>query len=464
VLNFKFLDMKKQNRYFLKIMALLLMGCSACTKEFLDKKPDQALVVPQTLQDFQALLDNTQVNNLNMPALQEIASDDYYVTDASYASVTVPMYKNSYTWNKDIYAGSPDVIDWNYRYQQIFYANVVLEGLDKLAAADKASAQYNSEKGSALFFRGFALYQLSQLFCLPYVTATAAQDLGLPVRTSSDINQVSRRASVADSYAQVIADLQQSLALLPQQTSIKTRPTLAAGNGLLARVYLSMGDYADAQKYAAAALALYGTLLDYNTLPAAAAFPLKRFNDEVIFHSMEYGTSFSNVSRLLVDTSLYRSYQPGDLRLSLYFKPVAAGHTYKGSYSGSSNFFNGIATDELYLVKAECAARLGNAVDAMNDLNTLLAKRWVDGAFIPLTAKDANDALNQVLLERRKELLLRGLRWSDLRRLNQESARAVTLTRVVQGVAYTLPPNDPRYVLPVPDLVIQLSHIQQNLR
>jgi hypothetical protein len=34
----------------------------------------------------------------------------------------------------------------------------------------------------------------------------------------------------------------------------------------------------------------------------------------------------------------------------------------------------------------------------------------------------------------------------------------------VDGVNYTLPPNSLRYVFPIPDLVIQLSHIQQNPR
>jgi tetratricopeptide (TPR) repeat protein len=457
------MDMKKQSIIWFGLLPVLMLS-AACTKEFLDKKPDQSLVVPQTLQDFQALLDNAQVNNLNMPALQEVASDDNTVSDAGWASVTVPMYKNSYTWAQDIYAGSPDVFDWNDRYQQIFYANVVLEGLDKLGAADKASPQFGVEKGSALFYRAFALWQVAQLFCKPYVAATAAQDIGVPVRTSSDINQVSKRASVAETYGQVISDLREAVPLLPQAVSIKTRPSQAAGLGLLARVYLSMGDYASAGDFAGRALSQYDTLLDYSQLNAAAGFPFARYNGEVIFHSMEYGTSFSNQSRLLVDSVLYVSYLPGDLRQQLYFKSVMAGHTYKGSYSGSSTFFDGIATDELYLIKAECEARLGDSSAALSDLNVMLATRWVPGSFVPLTAATADGALTLILQERRKELLFRGLRWTDLRRLNLDPSRTVTLTRTVDGVSYTLAPNSPRYVFPIPDLVIRLSHIAQNPR
>lgn len=449
-----------------KLIYILLAGLlSGCTKTFLDKKPDQTLVVPQTFQDLQALLDNSNSMNINMPALSEVSSDDYYVTDAGFASVTTPMFRNAYTWNKDLYDGSPDIIDWNYTYQQIFYANVVLEGLEKMTAAQRAGRQYATEKGSALFFRAYGLYSAAQLFCKPYNAATAAGDLGMPVRTSSDITQKSTRASVKATYDQVIADLQESLGYLPQTVSIKTRPSLAAGNGLLARAYLSMADYPHAFQYAGQALKLYSTLLDYDAASTTKLHSFRKYNDEVIFHSRIYYTSLTNnTSRLLIDTTLYRMYVADDLRRVLFFTPAANGQTFKGSYTGSDDLFNGIATDELYLIRAEAAARLGNTAAALADLNTLLTARYRAGKFTPLNAATAGEALDLVLKERRKELLLRGLRWSDLRRFNQEKGREVTLERQLYGTVYTLPPNSPRYVLPIPDIVIQLGGIPQNQR
>ena len=437
---------------------------TACTKTFLDKKPDQSLVVPQTLSDFQALLNNTSVMNVDMPSLGEISSDDYYVTDAGYQSVTVPTYKNAYTWNKDIYAGSPDVTDWNYRYQQIFYCNVVLEGLNKLSAGQRITAQYRAAQGSALFYRGFALFQVAQLFCKPYNAATAAADIGVPVRTSSDINQKSVRATVAQTYARIIADLKASLDLLPQTVDIKTKPNLAAANGMLARVFLSIGEYADALAFADAALKQFAVLLDYKQLDTVAAYPFQRYNDEVIFHSTMYGNSFTNINRVLIDTLLYRSYAVGDLRRQLFFKAATDGSTYRGSYGGTSDFFNGIATDELLLIRAECYARQSNLAAAITDLNTLLQTRFAAGAFVPVPTASATTALDMILAERRRELIFRGLRWEDLRRLNMESGRAMTLTRRLDSAVYQLPPNDPRYVMPIPDLVIQLSGIPQNIR
>ena len=80
-------------------------------------------------------------------------------------------------------------------------------------------------------------------------------------------------------------------------------------------------------------------------------------------------------------------------------------------------------------VKVASPAGQSTLAAAMNDLNTLLQARWAAGSFTALTATDGQDALRQILMERRKELLFRGLRWTDLRRLNKDPGTAVTLYR-----------------------------------
>jgi hypothetical protein len=70
-----------------------------------------------------------------------------------------------------------------------------------------------------------------------------------------------------------------------------------------------------------------------------------------------------------------------------------------------------------------------------------------------------------VLNERRKELPNTGqVRWEDLRRLNTDSRFARTLTRVNNGIIYTLLPGDPRYVFPFTAKIIQQEGLQQNER
>ena len=99
----------------------------------------------------------------------------------------------------------------------------------------------------------------------------------------------------------------------------------------------------------------------------------------------------------------------------------------------------------------------------MTDLNNLLFQRWKTGTFVPRSASSSSDALNQVLTERRKELIFRGTRWSDLRRLNKEGYN-ITLQRTIQGQTFTLAPNSPLYVLPIPPDVIAQTGIAQNPR
>jgi hypothetical protein len=92
-----------------------------------------------------------------------------------------------------------------------------------------------------------------------------------------------------------------------------------------------------------------------------------------------------------------------------------------------------------------------------------MSYRVVTGSFTPYPVMSAAEALDTVLAERRKELAFRGIRWSDLRRLNQEDWN-ITLTRNLNGTPYTLPPNSKLYTLPIPPDVIQESGIAQNPR
>jgi hypothetical protein len=115
------------------------------------------------------------------------------------------------------------------------------------------------------------------------------------------------------------------------------------------------------------------------------------------------------------------------------------------------------------LILAECYARNGDIQNANRFLEELLSKRYLEGNFV-FNSSYHISLLDRVISERRKELVFRGIRWSDLRRLNKEADFKQELTRVVDGKTYTLLPNDKKYILPIPDLVIKISGMQQNER
>lgn len=435
----------------------------SCKKDWLEAKPDKKLVVPETLTDLQAMLDNTTfVFNNYQPTLGELGCDDYYVMDADYESLFTSVEKNSYVWAKEIY-NNELVADWMMPYQRIFYENYILEKMPDIEKTPENAGRWENVKGSALFGRGYDFYSLADLFAKPFDSATAAKDAGLPLRLESDINGKTERATVKETYVQILNDLESSLQFLPPIPAYQTRPSRAAAFAMLARTYLSMGDYVNALQYADSCLALQPALIDYNTLDADAPFPFPIFNEEVIYHAaINYYYILSSYVAIL-DSTIFRAYDENDLRKYLFVDTTDGFPRFKGGYDGYVGFA-GIATDEIYLTSAECNARTGNLNSAMERLNTLLETRWRSGTFVPFTANTIEEALDLIYQERRKELIFRGLRWTDLRRLNKDPRFAVTLTREVNGQIYTLPPNDLRYTYPLPENEILLSGIEQNPR
>lgn len=466
----------KNFRSYLFFVPLLLLLLSSCNKEWLEEKPETRLAVPSTIGDFQALLDNTDNNsgapfNVDQNLFNELGANDFYVSDADLNARGV-LERNIYSWKPNMYENIDKGSEWDRPYKRIFYANIVSEGIDKVTARNfPEQTGKNQVKGSALFLRALNFYQVAAQYCLPYDETSAQTDPGIPIRLSSNINIPTTRASVQQTYEVILSDLKQAAALLPVETPVsdiyRLRPNKAAAEAMLARVYLSMRFYDSALVYAEKSLLRYNKLLDYNTLTVTATnFPVPPLNEEVLFHSTGVGWLMFSVSRIIIDPILYNSCHDNDLRKTVFFKVRNGSPRFYGSYSGLNGVpFTGLATDENYLIKAECLARKNRVQEALDVLNTLLRKRFKSTAvFQPLTAIDANDAITKILAERRKELVLRGIRWSDLRRLNKEAQHTVTLTRFVNGQQKTLAPNSPLYVLQIPPEVILLSGIQQNPR
>lgn len=447
----------------LTILSVILAGSLVACNKYLDKKPLERDVVPSSLADLQAVLDRYDFVNHKGPVLLEALSDNYFITTNTWNSRPVDDRLN-YIWDKDAYYNR----NWTEPYTgPVYYANVVLDQLPFIAYGKDEQIAYNNIKGSALFYRSFVFYELAQHYCRPF-SSTAATDPGIVLRTTSNINEPSVRSTVQQTYDKIINDYLEAASLLSEKGLYPTQPSKAAAYGALARTYLSMRDYNNAGKYATMALAINNELLDFNSLIPVANPPIQRFNKEVIFHNRPaYNVSLLHNAFAKIDTLLYAQYDEFDLRKTVFFKPNAdATVSFRGSYEGSSlpwYPFDGITTSELYLVSAEVKARAGDKDGALTLLNTLLQSRWTSGKFTPLTASSTPEALAIILKERRKELVFRGLRWTDLRRFNLEGA-GITISRIVNGTTYSLPPNDLRWVLLIPPDVIKMAMISQNPR
>ena len=458
--------MKTRNQFFL--FSLLIMGAaifSGCKKQddLLNTKPNQALNVPTTLSDLQLLINNQNVFNRNYPSLGLVSTDDYFV-DPGLWTGSFTASKNAYIWAKELYAANSNVADWNFPYQAVYYANAILNVLPSIKTSGNQQTQYNTIKGSALFHRAMSFYNLVQTFAMPYDSVTAPKDLGIPLPLTPDLNVKAPRSTESQCYNQIINDLITAIPLLLDQPTVKTMPSKAAAFGLLSRIYLVMGNYSKSLQYATSCLGLYSQLQDFNKLNPTAFPVYPNFSPEEIFHASMNGYD-ENGFMAQVDSNVYKSFNdPNDLRLAIFFYKNNGEIEFNSQFDYNNALSAPIATDEILLTKAECEARLNNTASAMIDLNALLLTRWVTGTYHNLSASSADDALRQVLRERRKELLFTGLRWSDLRRLNKDSRFAITLYRNINGTIYSLPPNDLRYALPIPDNEINLNPIPQNPR
>lgn len=451
---------------------LFILGwafCSIYCKKYLDKKPDKSLAVPATVKDLQALLDNTTFNNERSPSWDEASSDGYYLSAEDYNSLATYEQK-AYLWEDYNHQTYPN--DWSIIYDAIYYSNVVLEGAEKISSNDQIKAELDNVKGSALFLRAQSFLRAASIFCKAYDLLSARQEYGIVLKVTSDFNEKSVRANLEDTYKKITEDLKDAAKLLPTIPKHVMRPSAPAAYAVLARTYLAMQQFDSSFRYADLCLQLKNDLMDYNTDvdPNNLFAPIPQFNKEIIYSSVISTYLYSSILPYYarIDTTLYNLYSNDDIRKQAFFLDATEigsnGHLFQGTYDGSfSNFFIGVATDEVWLTRAECNARLGRKDAALIDLNRLLKTRWKVGTFIPFSAPSAEMALDTILNERRKELLFRGTRWMDIKRLNKLGAN-IYLKRYMNGTEYILPPNDNRFALLLPSDIVNITGMYQNGR
>lgn len=451
--------MKKFLTSMLFVSIILNTGC----KKFLEEKSNQRLMIPENLSQLQTILDNFNTMNNNYSSAAEVSTDDFFLTNNDYQALEYDQDRGTYSWaSNNLFLPGDQGNGWSWTYSSVYASNSVMERLALIARTPANAATWDNIKAQALIFKAARLLDAAGTWTNAYDPATAANDLGLPLPVSTNFNEKQTRATLEDTYQAVIRYLREGIATAANQPLSTFRPGKAAGYGLLARTYLNKGEFAQARIYADSCLRLQNQLIDYNALDPSAEYPISATNPETIF-----STIFSVTASLLFNTpkispTLLNSYEANDLRRTLFFRDNGDGtFSFKGNYTGEFSLLCGVATDEMYLIRAEAAIRANDIQEGLNDLNTLLAARYRRGTFTSLANLTQQAALARVLLERRKELLFRGLRWTDIKRLNKLGAN-ITLTRNINGQQYTLPPNSPRFALPLPEDVISLSGMTQN--
>lgn len=449
--------MKKLYTKFVIIFSICL-GFASCTDYVqVDQK---GVLIPKSASDYQYLLNSSTVF-LPSYGANEYGTDDVDISGSEPGS----FYSLIYSWAPTFFGDTQNDGDWNALYKQIYNANIVIEGLKDQAA--KGDSQVNNVYGQALVHRAFCYWVLVNQYSKNYNAATAATDLGVPMKLLPTIDKDLTRGSVEQVYNLIITDVTQASELLPAKQSSNLFPSRCAAHALLARTYLFMGKYDMALQEANKALAIKSTVYDLRT--ASTPLPLWKDDPQTIL-AKQSTVAYYDV--LKISDDVLGLFTPADLRYSLYLSDASTGYPsfegkkYSRSSDNSEPYNVGIIVPEIILTKAECEARLENSpLNAMETLNSLRVYRFSEADFTTASATDNNDALTQILEERRRELLCGGMRWFDLKRLNETTNTQKTLTHQLDGTTFTLLPKSDNYVFPIAKSIIRLNpEIIQNPR
>ncbi|WP_257669106.1 RagB/SusD family nutrient uptake outer membrane protein [Parapedobacter tibetensis] len=436
-------------KYITRSLYGIFLFSSVSCQDYLEVKPVKDILVPSTLEDVRTLLDYYPGLNTNSLATFLI-SDDWEITSQKWTAMN-PWEQNAYLWQKDIYEPTQRSGDYNGIHLKIFYSHISMDVLENLE--DRSSQEFSYFKGEAMALRGRALFELAELF-LPGPKSNLINQVKVPVNLKSDINAPLAMLGISEVLDMVKQDLEMAFTLLPEKQLYKSRPDKAAVKAYLARVYLYEENWEEAYNAAAYVMEHVDGLLDYKELDASLAYPFALFNKETVFYSITSSYSVTASPESFINPELYKAYGENDVRKNLFFKLDSDENPlYKGSLTGSLDLFTGISLPEMYLTAAESSIRAGNVEDGIAYLNQLGENRYVD--FVKWESLTVEEALEEVLLERRKEQVFRGTRWMDMKRFKGLNSD-YKAEREINGIIYTLSAEE-QFYMEVPPYEIELE-------
>lgn len=446
---------------------ILFTGCD----KFLDIQPKDKFI-PTTVEDYENILNSMEVVSYG-DYFADLLTDDAFLPEGEPGNLFSKQGlagRRIYTFNKDVFSEGENDVLWSETYKRVFYFNTVIN--DILDATGGTEEQKRSIRAEALVGRAAEFLLLVNAYAVHYDPATAASDPGIPLVMRADISEKTGRNTVQETYDQIIRDAEEALPHLPGQPKItRFRASKAAATALLTRACLYMGDYAKAKQYADQTLQQYDVLADMNeyvvTIPGPFEYvpgaplgwtniPDGQHHPESIL-SRHFLRPFGLGMDVCASPDLAALFDNNDRRWVLYYAngwPPAPPFNYWTRYGVKiylrGDYYNNcLSTPEVYLTRAESLARTGHLQDALNDLNKLRRHRISPAVYQDYTlaglGNSADQILDAVLAERRRELAFHGTRTADLKRLNKEDRYRKTIVHTAEGREYVLEPNSPNY-------------------
>lgn len=475
--------MKSLFKYTILTCCVLLTSC----QNLLDKEPQNKISLEETFQDIEsatvalsgayASLFTVSYFNANRTLYPDVAGGN-----VKYAKLTNAILYDTYD-----FAASPDDGDMNATYAQLY---AILNNLNNIitrvpSITNGTEKTRNRLVAEATALRAMIHFDLLLLFAQPYNYTSDASHVGILINLEPVLVADSQRArsTVAECYAAVIADLNNALSLFDNSTAVfssgstKNYMTTSAIKALLARVYLHQGNWELAYQYANEVINT-GSYALYTNTAYVTAWTQKNTSESIFeiavpnnFSGTSLGNYFdvtnvnvtANIVQMAASNDLLDLYSATDVRnqTNFYYSATVEGSTFWfcRKYPTGSTAATGVKVlriSEMYLIRAEAAAELGNLTQAETDLNTIVQRADLSAEKVTIADKDL--LIERILTERRKELNYEGFLLFDL------SRRKLNLVRtdcVAQTCSFNYPSN--YYILPLPATTVLVNPlISQN--
>lgn len=420
----------KQNTLVIAITIALstLFSC----KKFVEIEAPRTSLVPATVFKSDALVSSAILGIYRQMAESGYASGDARSISTvsavladeyiGYGTAFSPLYQNIIL-PEDAAIGSL----WSGPYLQIYSINTILEGLE--SSSDITPPVKNQLTGEALFLRAFNYFYLANFF----------GPVQLNLSTDYSANLIAPRIPVNIVYEQILKDLKAAELLLDDNyiTTERVRPNKAAVQALLARTYLYLGNWANAEKYVTLILEKPAT---YKLVPLDAIF-LKN-SMETIWQLMPAANNNTPAANFLILTTtptqislrpdfVLNAFEPHDLRKTAWVKSITSSgieyfypYKYKVRQTTTVSEYEMVfRVAEQFLIRAEARAMQDNLMGAIDDLDAIRARAGLSLVKATNPGISKTDLLIAIQKERRVELFGEWAdRWLNLKRTGQTAS------------------------------------------
>lgn len=377
------------------------------------------------------------------------AGDDYQYNNLGGSNRASFYYDMNYQTASEF---TSSTVAWKSPYIVIGRANRIIAAAEGGALSDAAEAKATIDQyaAEAKVLRALAHFDLVRIYGKPY-TEDQGASLGVPLVTGVlESNAKPARSTVAEVYTQVVKDLTEAIS--SNALATETEPgyvSVWGAKAILSRVYLNMGDYANALSVAEDIIKNSGAALWTRDQYFKAWDASTPNESEFLFRLNVSGSTDNNdlngIGNLqgrdgykeMVATKKFvdmLSADANDVRNDMFLpatadKEVAVYGTNKvflnklrgqGGNLRNVTIVPIIRLSEVYLTAAECAFRKNDKTKAVEYLNDLVKNRTTTEASL---ATVDNITLERILIERRKELIGEGQRYFDALRNNETITR-----------------------------------------